>query len=222
MLAMNIALFSDCYTPTKNGVVTVIIQLRKMLEQMGHHVVVVAVGTGDNDATSLKEIIDEFPGIYLSDNINKAFTKEEFLKILYSYWSVNSTDEDVGRCAKHLETIFKTSINSVIPCNIGDTLYFPIGKNVEMYVVQEINIRDDGVRFKGYNKLRDVYMTLHESYIGETIFKTYDEAVQYHKNRVCCNDCGFGRERMDGTIHCCRDNNVYQPTNSCRFGQKAD
>ena len=34
---MNIALFSDCYTPTKNGVVTVIIQLRKMLEQLGHH-----------------------------------------------------------------------------------------------------------------------------------------------------------------------------------------
>lgn len=46
---MNIALFSDSYAPSKNGVVTVIIQLRKMLEQMGHHVVVVAVGTGEDD-----------------------------------------------------------------------------------------------------------------------------------------------------------------------------
>lgn len=46
---MNIALFSDCYEPAKNGVVTVIIQLRKALEKMGHHVVVVAVGNGEND-----------------------------------------------------------------------------------------------------------------------------------------------------------------------------
>lgn len=40
---MNIALFSDCYYPTKNGVVTVVIQLRSILERMGHHVVIVTV-----------------------------------------------------------------------------------------------------------------------------------------------------------------------------------
>lgn len=40
---MNIALFSDCYYPTKNGVVTVVIQLRNILERMGHHVVIVTV-----------------------------------------------------------------------------------------------------------------------------------------------------------------------------------
>ena len=40
---MNIALFSDSYLPTKNGVVTVVIQLRKILQDMGHHVVVVTV-----------------------------------------------------------------------------------------------------------------------------------------------------------------------------------
>ncbi len=43
---MNIALFTDCYPPTKNGVVTVVVQLKKILEEMGHHVVVVTVGRG--------------------------------------------------------------------------------------------------------------------------------------------------------------------------------
>lgn len=40
---MNIALFSDSYLPTKSGVVTVVIQLKKILQQMGHHVVIVTV-----------------------------------------------------------------------------------------------------------------------------------------------------------------------------------
>jgi hypothetical protein len=190
-------------------------------EQIKDFKCVPLVGTCDNDAVSLKEVIDEFPGIYLSDNINEAFTKKEFLKLLYSYWSVNSTDKDVELCAEYLETIFKTSINSVLPCNLGDKLYFPIQNHIEIYIVKEMNIKDDGVRIKCYNELRDVYMTLHESYIGETIFKTYDEAVSHQKNRVCCNDCGFGRERIDGKIHCCKDNNVYQPTNSCKYGTKA-
>lgn len=43
---MNIALFSDSYLPTKSGVVTVVVQLKKVLEEMGHHVVVVTVGAG--------------------------------------------------------------------------------------------------------------------------------------------------------------------------------
>ena len=40
---MNIALFSDSYLPTKSGIVTVVIQLKKILEELGHHVVVVTV-----------------------------------------------------------------------------------------------------------------------------------------------------------------------------------
>lgn len=43
---MNIALFSDSYLPTKSGVVTVVVQLKKILEEMGHHVVVVTVDGG--------------------------------------------------------------------------------------------------------------------------------------------------------------------------------
>ena len=40
---MNIALFSDSYIPTKSGIVTVVTQLRKVLQDMGHHVVIVTV-----------------------------------------------------------------------------------------------------------------------------------------------------------------------------------
>lgn len=43
---MNVALFSDSYLPTKSGVVTVVVQLKKILEQMGHKVVVVTVDAG--------------------------------------------------------------------------------------------------------------------------------------------------------------------------------
>ncbi len=40
---MNIALFSDSYLPTKSGIVTVVVQLRKILTELGHHVVIVTV-----------------------------------------------------------------------------------------------------------------------------------------------------------------------------------
>ncbi|MBO4509571.1 MAG: glycosyltransferase [Spirochaetaceae bacterium] len=40
---MNIALFSDCYLPSKNGVVTVVEQLRESLSERGNNVVVVTV-----------------------------------------------------------------------------------------------------------------------------------------------------------------------------------
>ncbi len=42
---MNIALFSDSYLPTKSGVVTVVMQLKRALEHAGHHVVLVTVTT---------------------------------------------------------------------------------------------------------------------------------------------------------------------------------
>ncbi len=45
---MNIALFSDSYLPTKSGVVTVVIQLRNVLEEMGHKVVIVTVGSKED------------------------------------------------------------------------------------------------------------------------------------------------------------------------------
>lgn len=40
---MTIAIFSDCYTPSKNGVVTVILQLKDSLQKLGHKVIIVTV-----------------------------------------------------------------------------------------------------------------------------------------------------------------------------------
>ena len=40
---MNIALFLDCYSPMKNGVITSAMQLREGLEKKGHHVVIATV-----------------------------------------------------------------------------------------------------------------------------------------------------------------------------------
>jgi len=42
---MNIGIFTDCYTPTKNGVVTSILQSKEGLERRGHKVVVLTVDT---------------------------------------------------------------------------------------------------------------------------------------------------------------------------------
>ena len=46
---MNIALFTDSYIPTKSGIVTVVVQLRKILTELGHHVVVVTVSPHNYD-----------------------------------------------------------------------------------------------------------------------------------------------------------------------------
>jgi len=46
--SMNIALFSDSYLPTKSGIVTVVVQLRKILTELGHHVVIVTVGSHES------------------------------------------------------------------------------------------------------------------------------------------------------------------------------
>lgn len=43
---MVIAFFLDCFTPTKNGVVTVALDLKRTLERKGHRVVIVATTTG--------------------------------------------------------------------------------------------------------------------------------------------------------------------------------
>ncbi|MBO4319401.1 MAG: glycosyltransferase [Treponema sp.] len=48
---MNIALFSDSYFPTKSGIVTVVVQLRHILEELGHHVVIVTVSNTDPSYT---------------------------------------------------------------------------------------------------------------------------------------------------------------------------
>ena len=57
--SMNIALFTDSYLPTKSGIVTVVVQLRKILENMGHHVVVVTVNTKEEEKAILDREKDQ-------------------------------------------------------------------------------------------------------------------------------------------------------------------
>lgn len=56
---MNIALFTDSYLPTKSGIVTVVLQLRKALEDLGHHVVVVTVNTKEEEKALAEREKDE-------------------------------------------------------------------------------------------------------------------------------------------------------------------
>lgn len=49
---MNIALFTDSFLPTKSGIVTVVLQLYKILKEMGHHVVIVTVDAHGKDSGS--------------------------------------------------------------------------------------------------------------------------------------------------------------------------
>ncbi len=75
---MNIALFTDCYFPTKNGVVTVVHQLRESLEQLGHHVVIVTTKPNGN--------YEEDPNIYRASN-SMPFTlggaKDQYLAFIW-------------------------------------------------------------------------------------------------------------------------------------------
>lgn len=56
---MNIALFTDSYLPTKSGIVTVVLQHRKILEDMGHHVVIVTVNTKEEEKALSERESDE-------------------------------------------------------------------------------------------------------------------------------------------------------------------
>ncbi|OHD28085.1 MAG: hypothetical protein A2086_00790 [Spirochaetes bacterium GWD1_27_9] len=50
---MNIALFTDCYLPIKNGVVTSVLQLKEGLEKRGHNVIIITVEVPNYDDTDL-------------------------------------------------------------------------------------------------------------------------------------------------------------------------
>lgn len=72
---MNIALFSDSYLPAKNGVVTVMVQSRKALEAMGHHVVIVTV---ENSPESRKTRPDD-PNVFRARAIPLGLGTNEFI-----------------------------------------------------------------------------------------------------------------------------------------------
>ncbi len=72
---MNIALFSDSYVPTKSGIVTVIVQLRKALEAMGHHVVIVTVETTAEE----RKIREDDPCIFRVKSIPLGLGTDQFV-----------------------------------------------------------------------------------------------------------------------------------------------
>ncbi len=73
---MNIALFSDCYYPTKNGVVTVVMQLRAILQKMGHHVVIVTVDTSRLESGTDAE---SDPLIFRTHSVPLGFKTDQFV-----------------------------------------------------------------------------------------------------------------------------------------------
>ena len=96
---MNIALFTDSYIPTKSGIVTVVLQLRKVLTDMGHHVVIVTVNAHnyhdpeiDNDPDILRilsvptpfKIPDQYIG-FPFERIIIPFLKKHQIQIIHSH-----------------------------------------------------------------------------------------------------------------------------------------
>lgn len=97
---MNIALFTDSYIPTKSGIVTVVLQLRKVLMEMGHHVVIVTVNAfnyhdaeidHDPDILRIKSIPtkafnipDQYVGIPFERQIIP-FLKKHNIQIIHSH-----------------------------------------------------------------------------------------------------------------------------------------
>ena len=96
---MNVALFSDSYTPTKSGIVTVVTQLKSILEQMGHNVCVVTVGSKEERhseeyekeddvfrVTSIPSPVgeDQFIGIPLRSEVIQ-FIREHNVDIIHSH-----------------------------------------------------------------------------------------------------------------------------------------
>ena len=96
---MNIALFTDSYIPTKSGIVTVVLQLRKVLQDMGHHVVIVTVRPHnyhdpevENDPDILRivsvptpfKIPDQYIG-FPFEHVIIPFLKQHDIQIIHSH-----------------------------------------------------------------------------------------------------------------------------------------
>ncbi len=106
---MNIALFSDSYLPTKSGVVTVVMQLKRALEYAGHHVVLVTVQT-DSENTDREENILRIPAFlspvgdnqYVGNPFEKSaidFCRQHNIQIIHAHteFSLGHIARVVGR-----------------------------------------------------------------------------------------------------------------------------
>jgi 1,2-diacylglycerol 3-alpha-glucosyltransferase len=101
---VNVGLFTDCYLPTKNGVVTSIVQLKEGLERRGHKVTVVTVDAPHyvrEDKT-----VYRFPSLPFNSSIQvrlglvnrgtaNRIIQEEHIEIVHTH-----TEFSLGRAAK--------------------------------------------------------------------------------------------------------------------------
>lgn len=108
---MNIALFTDSFLPTKSGIVTVVLQLQRILVAMGHNVVIVTTDTHDkyieekfsdkSNILRMKSFSSAFFGVpdqFISIVDKKrliAFLKEHNVEFIHSH-----TEFSIGQAAK--------------------------------------------------------------------------------------------------------------------------
>ncbi len=103
---MNIAIFTDCYKPIKNGVVTSISQLKDGLEKRGHKVIIITVDVPnyeekDENIFRLPSIKAGFGtgteqrfGIFNQGAINR-FLKKKNIQLIHTH-----TEFSIGYCGK--------------------------------------------------------------------------------------------------------------------------
>jgi 1,2-diacylglycerol 3-alpha-glucosyltransferase len=65
---MNVGIFTDCYRPTKNGVVTSIVHLKEGLERRGHKVILFTVKTPQHDERD--STVYRFPSLPFNSDID--------------------------------------------------------------------------------------------------------------------------------------------------------
>ena len=142
---MNIALFTDCYLPSKNGVVTVVEQLRESLTILGHHVVVVTVET-------IEQKKEESPDIYraVSRPIGMGTTDQYFgfpwLPKLIRYLKKNKieiihthTEFSIGKAGIQAAKILNIPVVSTTHTlwEYYYTYYIPMGKMIPIDVIRK-------------------------------------------------------------------------------------
>jgi 1,2-diacylglycerol 3-alpha-glucosyltransferase len=108
---MNVGIFADCYLPTKNGVVTSIVQLKEGLEQRGHNAIVITVETPYYDKKDMA--VYRFPSVPFNSDIeirlglaNQArvnrIVRREHIEIIHTH-----TEFSIGWAAKRAARSFR-------------------------------------------------------------------------------------------------------------------
>ncbi len=145
---MNIALFSDSYLPTKSGIVTVVVQLKKILTELGHHVVIVTVSANEKE-----EPVPEDPDVLrvysipapVGDNqyigfphkkVVVEFLKKHKVQIIHSH-----TEFYIAHAAKQAGRILHIPVIATTHTMWEDFYkyyFFNVGKLVPVRVIRKI------------------------------------------------------------------------------------